>query len=263
VASCSACGSAAPEAASFCPQCGAPLSSASSGTGPLGASSYAEVPGGAGGEVPGGAGGPTQPWLSAGGGPTGPGTGPGTPPGAGQSPTFDLHRPAPTELAVGAATIVVFVTLFLPWYSISARLGFKAPTGTPFAPSVPLVSANVSALGAGAGGWRILILIVCLAVLAPLVLRALYASPPSLGLPYERLVLGLAGLNGLLVLLAFLVRPGVGGLARAFFSVSWAYGAYLGLAAGIAAAVAAAMAFREAEARHGAGGGAGGPTPRA
>jgi hypothetical protein len=104
---------------------------------------------------------------------------------------------------------VLFISLFLPWYGVS----------------VFGISAQVD--GLTGHGYLYLVLFMCLAIGAYLIVSAGYDElPVHLPLSHQqRLVIG-TGINALLVLLAFLVKPGDSG---------WRFGAFACLLAALAA----------------------------
>lgn len=160
-------------------------------------------------------------------------------PAPGSTPTgalrFDPSRLSLGDRIAGVATVVLFITLFLPWYtvSISSTVGIGG-------------SASTSALGAGAGGWRYLILILCIAIAGYLALRAVSPKPLQLPAPHWQILGAAVGLNALLTLLAFLLKPSVGPITIPVgVSVSWSYGAFLGLIAALVAGAGAVRLRRE------------------
>ncbi len=188
----------------FCTNCGAQLRSAST----------------AGGNAP-----PTQP-------------APGQPPNTQPAPSlpnqvqrssapafsFDLKRLATPDLIIGGASIVVFISLFLPWF------GF--------------LSYTIS--GMSLHGYLVIALLADLALLAYLALRAGWETPPfRLPIAHAPLLLIGTGVQLLFVLIAFLQSDGLG----------HEFGSYLGLLAALAACgVIAVPMIRSA--RSGAQGGA-------
>lgn len=146
--------------------------------------------------------------------------------------SIDFRRLGTGDFIVGGATIILFISLFLSWYSIS----FSAS------------SASISALGSGAGGWRVLILILCLCTVGYLFARTLWPRP-RLPIPHWQLLTVTCGITALLTLLAFLVRPGSGSSSLGI-SISWAYGAYIGLVAAIAAVAGAVQRSKQPEVIH-------------
>jgi hypothetical protein len=123
---------------------------------------------------------------------------------------LDLSRLAGGDAITGISTLVLLISLFLPWYGVNV-LGF---------------SAQVDALTGH--GYLYLVLFMCLAIGAYLVVSAGYAELPfHLPLSHpQRLLIG-TGVNAALVLLAFLVKPGDSG---------WRFGAFAGLLAALVAA---------------------------
>ncbi len=129
------------------------------------------------------------------------------------APAFriDLRRLSQVERVVAGATVVVLISLFLPWF------GFG------------VYGDNFTVSGISAHGYLYVLLILTLAILAYLVLRAGWDQLPfTLPIAHGPLLLIGTGLQFLLVLIGFLDKP--------LSLLSWEVGAYLGL---IAAAVAA------------------------
>lgn len=137
------------------------------------------------------------------------------------SPTFsfDVKRWSREEQISGIATIVLFLSLFLPWYTYNFGLG------------------SISADGLW-HGWMYLVLLICIAIVAFLVLRAGFAEMPvKLPLTDEQVLLIATGVNAVLTLLAFLLKPGGVG----FNGVGWGFGAFVGVAAAVIAVVPIAL----------------------
>jgi zinc-ribbon domain len=130
-------------------------------------------------------------------------------PGQGQrssSPAykFDLKRLAALDLTIGGATIVVFVSLFLPWFGI---LGYATS-------------------GLSLHGYLAIASLAALALLGYLALRAGWeTSPVKLPIAHAPLLLIGTGVQLLFVLIAFLQPDGL----------SHEFGAYLGLLAALVA----------------------------
>jgi hypothetical protein len=141
-------------------------------------------------------------------------------PGASQVPfSFDMKRWSQPERIAAVATLVLFISLFLPWFTYNFGIG----------------SVSVDGLW---HGWMYLVLLLCLAILAYLVLRAGFAELPfKLPLPGEQLLLIATTVNAVLSILAFLLKPGGIG----FSGIGWGFGAFLGLAASIVAAAPLAV----------------------
>jgi hypothetical protein len=122
---------------------------------------------------------------------------------------LDTRRLTNGDRITGIGTVLLLISLFLPWYGVSF-LGISA-----------------QADGLDGHGYLYVVLLVSLAILAYLVLRAGWEELPArLPLAHERRLLAAAGLNAALVLLAFLVKPG---------GTGWRFGAFVGLLAALAA----------------------------
>ena len=132
---------------------------------------------------------------------------------------FDVKRWTQAERISGIASIVLFFSLFFPWFTYNTGFG----------------TVSVSGLW---HGWMYLVLLLCLAIFAFLILRAGFAEMPfTLPLPSELILLIATGVNVVLTVLAFLLKPGgidLGG-------VGWGFGAFMGVAAAIVAAVPVAV----------------------
>jgi hypothetical protein len=138
-----------------------------------------------------------------------------------QGYNFDAARLSQADRISGAASVVLLISLFLPWFT-----------------------ANVGILGSGsesgmsAHGYLWVVFILCLAVVAFLVFGAGYAElPVRLPVAREMALLVATGINLLLVLLAFLFKPNGYGIA----SIGWGFGAFVGLIAAIVAFVPLVM----------------------
>jgi hypothetical protein len=124
---------------------------------------------------------------------------------------FDARRWTLADQVTGGATLVLLVSLFLPWFGTDA--GF--------------FSVSVDGMW---HGYMVIALILAVAILGYLVLRAGFSS-----LPFElsattagQLLAGAAGLNLLLAVVSFATKP---------VGTGWQYGAYVGLAAATVAVV--------------------------
>jgi hypothetical protein len=144
--------------------------------------------------------------------------------------SFDARRWTLSDRIAGVATLVVLVSLFLPWYSVNlAGLSGLGVTG-----------GVVTESGTDAHGWLWFVFVIGLAVLIYLLVAAGYqALPVTLPLKHERLLLVATGLNFLLVLLAFALKPGSDGEP---VKIGWGFGAVLALIAAVAAIVPLARA---------------------
>jgi hypothetical protein len=168
--------------------------------------------------------------------PAGGGWGPPPTMGGGQAPqqssgfNFDISRWQRAQQITGAATLLLIISLFLPWFTASVSSSVLGHT----------ISDSASASGTTAHGYLWLVFFVGLAVLAVLVIQAGFARFP-VNLPFgeTQLLIGLTAVNLVLVLLAFLLKPGTGGVDTEGLSVSigWAFGAFIALIAAIAAFV--------------------------
>ncbi len=135
------------------------------------------------------------------------------------TPEIDLRRLSVTDLVAGISSIVVLVSLFLPWYSFTIDL----PTGPE--------THTYGALSSLAGGFRFLILVLSVLTVGLLLAKTMWRSEPRLPLPQWQVLVGLTGLQLLLVVIAFLAAP-------AGLSTGEA-GAGLGLIASVVATVGA------------------------
>ena len=134
---------------------------------------------------------------------------------------FDAARLTKNDRIVGVATFVLFISLFLSWFGVSASFAGYS------------VSATES--GLSGHGFLYIVLILCLVVLAYLVLRALFEEMPfKLPLAEETLLFVATAINFLLVLVGFLAKPG---------GTGWRYGAFIGLIAAIVAVAPYVMPF--------------------
>ena len=141
----------------------------------------------------------------------------------GQSFSFDMKRWSQAERTSVVATLVLFISLFLPWFTYSYGIG----------------SVSVDGLW---HGWMYLVFILCLAIIVFYVAKAGFsASPIKLPMPEARLLLIATGINAVLTILAFVLKPGGIG----FSGIGWGFGSFIGLiAALVAAAPTAVPAFK-------------------
>ena len=145
------------------------------------------------------------------------------PAAGGQAFNFDAQRWSQAEKITGVASVVLLISLFLPWFSVSGSV-----LGEHF-------SASVS--GTTAHGYLWLVFFISLAIVAFLVLQAGFQTLPfSVPGGPEMLLLAATAINLLLVLIAFFVNP------SAFAAgVGWSFGAFVGLLAAIVACVPLAL----------------------
>lgn len=141
----------------------------------------------------------------------------GTPAGREASPAgatafaFDARRWTFADRITGGATLVLLVSLFLPWFGTDG--GF--------------FSVSVDGMW---HGYMIIALILAVGVLGYLVLEVGFVSLPSgfSATTAGHLLAGAVGLNLLLAAISFATKPA---------ATSWQYGAYIGLAAAIVAVI--------------------------
>ena len=136
---------------------------------------------------------------------------------AGSQVKFDATKLTQTDRIVGIASFVLLISLFLSWFSVS--LG---PIG------------SVSASGLSAHGYLYIVLILSIVIVALLAVRALgaWVFPSTAPVTEEQALLIATGINFVLVLIAFLLKPGGVGSG-----VGWSFGAFVGLIASIVAVV--------------------------
>lgn len=133
--------------------------------------------------------------------------------------SFDFKRLSQAERITGAGTLLLLISLFLPWFTYSFGFGSVSVDGRYHA-------------------WMWLVLLLCLAILAFLVARAGFSKMPfKLPMADEQLLLIATGVNAVLTILAFLFKPGGIG----FSGIGWGFGAFVGLAAAIIAAAPLAV----------------------
>jgi hypothetical protein len=127
---------------------------------------------------------------------------------------FEMNRWSQAERITAIASLVLLISLFLPWYTYKFSLG----------------SVSVDGLW---HGWMYLVLLLCLVILVDLIAKASFSTMPfKLPLPEEQLLLIGTGINAVLTVIAFLLKPGGYG----FSGIGWGFGAFVGLVAAIVAA---------------------------
>jgi hypothetical protein len=191
---CPKCRAETTEVTGACPSCGAPLDAgpAAAGVPPYGAA--------------------------------GPGTSATATPAA-TSFAFDAKRWSQADRIVGGATLVLFISLFLPWFGVNFGAG----------------SITVDGLW---HGWMYIVLILSLALMAYLVIRAGFKEMPfRLPLTHTQLLLAVTGLSAFLTLLSFIFKPS---------GTGWQFGAFVGLIAALVAVAPMALpAIKAKTAQHG------------
>jgi len=136
---------------------------------------------------------------------------------------FDARRWTLSDKIAGAASLVVLVSLFLPWFS-GSYVSFGSPTA----------SSAASESGTDAHGWLWLVFVIILAILAYLVFEAGFQVLPFKSpLRHDQLLLAATGVNLVLVFIGFLLKPSTYGIEG--LSISWSFGAFLALIAAIVA----------------------------
>lgn len=119
---------------------------------------------------------------------------------------LDLRRLGRADQSVGGASLVVLISLFLPWFGFST------------------LGASVSVSGTTAHGYLVLAVITALLIAGYLLLRSGWGDFPfPLPVAHETLLLAGTGLQFLLVLIGFFDVPLAG--------LRWEIGAYLAVAA--------------------------------
>jgi hypothetical protein len=138
---------------------------------------------------------------------------------------LDLRRLSRADQTAGGASLVVLVSVFLPWFG-AGELG-----------------ASISVSGTTAHGYLVIVVVTALLIQACLLLRSgWHESGVARPIAHGTLLLAGTGLQFLLVLIGFLDVP-LAGLSREI-------GAYLALLASAAAAVTLALpAVRARQAR--------------
>ena len=141
------------------------------------------------------------------------------------SPAFrlELSRLTNSDRVTGIASLVLLVSLFLPWYGVN------------------LLGISAEADGLTVHGYLYIVLLLCVAIIAYLVMWAGFEElPVRLPLSHQQRLLVASGLNTVLVLLAFLTKPD---------GTGWRFGAFAGLLAALIAM--APLVIRAVQARRG------------
>ncbi len=184
---CSQCQSDAPDDANNCSNCGAPL-----GGGVAAAQAAPAMGGASAAAAPAAATGPSIPAYK-----------------------FNVARWSLADRIAGVATLVLFICLFLPWFTVSVGFGGYS------------IGGSVNGLW---HGWMYLTLIISILLIAYLVLRAGWDKLPiSQDIPHLTVMLVGTVVNVVLTLIAFIDKPGGG-------ATGWGFGAVVGLIAAIVAA---------------------------
>jgi hypothetical protein len=133
-----------------------------------------------------------------------------------------------TWIALGGS-LVLFISVFLSWYSASAKLG-------------GVVNVSGSESGWSSGSAAKLVALLALIAIAALVVE-LFVPTVTLPVPSSMILIGAGGLSVLLVLIKFLDKPSDGG---GIISVSLAYGIFIALIAAVVTTVGGYLKMQEA-----------------
>jgi hypothetical protein len=130
-----------------------------------------------------------------------------------------MKRWSSAERTTAIATLVLLISLFLPWFTYNFGIG----------------SASVDGLW---HGWMYLVFLLCLVILVYSVSRAGFSEMPfKLPMAGDQLLLIATVVNLVLVVLAFVDKPGGIG----FSGIGWGFGAFVGLIAAVVAALPLGM----------------------
>jgi hypothetical protein len=131
------------------------------------------------------------------------------------SVSFDLNRATTVDKVVAVATFVALISIWMPWFTVSA-LGYSG-----------------SASGTTVHGWLWLEFLLALVLIAYLVARVAWDKLPfNLPVAHAPLLIVGTAIQLLLILIAFIDVPSSG---VASVSVGWGFGAFLGLLAALVA----------------------------
>ncbi len=137
----------------------------------------------------------------------------------GSSFSFDIKRWSQVERITAIASLVLFISLFLPWFTYDYGYG----------------SVSVDGLW---HAYMYIVFILALAIVVHFVLKAgMKTLPYKLPLPEAQLLLIATGVNAVLTVIAFLLKPGGIG----FSGIGWGFGSFIGLIAALVAAFPTAM----------------------
>jgi hypothetical protein len=125
---------------------------------------------------------------------------------------FDWASLSHVDRLVGGGTLVLFISLFLTWFSY----------------------AGFGISGLTAHGYLYIVLILAIGIIALIGAETLgvWKLPASATISRDQILLIGTAINFVLVLIAFLLKPGGYG----FHGVGWSYGAFIGLIAAVVAA---------------------------
>jgi len=125
---------------------------------------------------------------------------------------FDSSVLSQTDRIVGIASGVLFISMFLPWFSVNLGIG------------------TFSADGLRSHGYLYIPLLLSIAIVAFLAAAALglWKLPANSAVGHDQLLLIATAISFVLVVLGFVLKPGGSG-------VGWSFGAFVGLVAAAAA----------------------------
>jgi len=139
---------------------------------------------------------------------------PASTPKAASSFSFDMKRWTQVERITAIASLVLLISLFLPWFTYKFTYG----------------SVSVDGLW---HGWMYIVFILCVAIVVNLVAKAGFREMPyKLPLPEAQLLLYATGINLVLSVVSFFDKPGGIG----FSGIGWGFGSFIGIIAAIVAA---------------------------
>jgi hypothetical protein len=172
------------------------------------------------------------------------------------SPTFDTSRARFGDLIAGAAGVVLFISLFLNWYSVDVKSSVGGFSGGTFSQSVS---------GWKAMGFIDILLAACaLIAIAVAVARMAGALPRTLPLTPGQILLGVGGLALLLTLIRIIFIPhgDVPDIPGVKIDFGREIGVFLAFLSAIAMTVGGWLTWsEEGRPAPGQAGRAGGPTP--
>jgi len=130
---------------------------------------------------------------------------------------FDTARWSLADRIAGIASVVLFISLFLDWFS-GSYAGFSGGSES----------------GVSAHGYLYIVMILCILIVAYLVLRAGWDELPfAANVPHLTVMMVATIVNLVLVLIGFIFKPSV---PISGVSISWSFGAVLALIAAVVAA---------------------------
>jgi len=126
--------------------------------------------------------------------------------------SFDWKSISQADRLAGGGTLILFIALFLPWFKVDFSFG------------------TASASGLSIHGYLYITLILCLAIMAFVAVEALglWKLPSTSQVGREQLLLIATVINLVLVVIAFLFKPGGSG-------VGWDWGAFVALVGAVVA----------------------------